>query len=224
MAPDPAEELSLWRYHLIAEALDRRIGSKERGLIVRRLAGEEHVGPDGQPHAVSRNTLDRWIRAYRQHGLAGLRDRPRSDQGGVRRHAALIQEAVQLRLEQPARSAAHIAEILSAHRVRVAERTLREQFQKRGLTRAELLRDQRAFGRYEAAEPNERWIADVLVGPWVPPSEGARQPEGEALPDCRRPQPAAGPRPLGQQRDPARWPGGAPRRHPPPRPAQPALC
>ncbi len=67
MAPDPAEELSLWRYHLIAEALDRRIGSKERGLIVRRLAGEEHVGPDGQPHTVSRNTLDRWIRAYRQH-------------------------------------------------------------------------------------------------------------------------------------------------------------
>jgi putative transposase len=169
MAPDPAEELSLWRYHLIAEALDRRIGSRERGLIVRRIAGEEHVGPDGQPHAVSRNTLDRWIRAYRQHGLAGLRDRPRSDQGGVRRYATLIQEAVQLRLEQPARSAAHIAEILSArHGVRVAERTLREQFQKRGLTRSELLGDQRTFGRYEAAEPNERWIADVLVGPWVP--------------------------------------------------------
>lgn len=41
MAPDPAEELALWRYHLIAEALDRRIGSRERGLIVRRLAGEE---------------------------------------------------------------------------------------------------------------------------------------------------------------------------------------
>ncbi len=169
MAPDLAEELSLWRYHLIAEALDRRIGSRERGLIVRRIAGEEHVGPDGQPHAVSRNTLDRWIRAYRHQGLAGLRDRPRSDQGGVRRHAELIQEAVQLRLEQPARSAAHIAEVLSArHGARVAERTLREQFHKRGLTRAELLRDQRTFGRYEAAEPNERWIADVLVGPWVP--------------------------------------------------------
>lgn len=169
MAPDPDEELSLWRYHLVAEALDRRIGSRERGLIVRRIAGEEHVGPDGQPRAVSRNTLDRWIRAYRQQGLAGLRDRPRSDKGGVRRHAALIEEAVRLRLEQPARSAAHIAEILSArHGVRVAERTLRDQFQKHGLTRAELLRDQRTFGRYEATEPNERWIADVLVGPWVP--------------------------------------------------------
>jgi len=169
VAPDPNEELALGRYHLIAEALDRRIGSRERGLIVRRLAGQEHVAPDGEPRTVSRNTLDRWIRSYRQHGLAGLRDRPRSDQGSARRHAELIEEAVKLRLEQPARSAAHIAEILSVrYGARIAERTLREQLQRRGLTRAELLRDQRTFGRYEAAEPNERWIADVLVGPWVP--------------------------------------------------------
>jgi len=169
VAPDPTEELALWRYHLIAEALDRRIGSRERGLIVRRLAGQEHTAPDGEMRTVSRNTLDRWIRSYREHGLAGLRDRPRSDQGSSRRHADLIDEAVKLRLEQPARSAAHIAEILSArHGARIAERTVREQLQKRGLTRAELLRDQRTFGRYEAAEPNERWIADVLVGPWVP--------------------------------------------------------
>lgn len=169
MAPDPAEELALWRYHLIAEALDRRLGSRERGLIVRRIADQEHVGPDGQPRAVSRNTLDRWIRSYRQHGLAGLRDRPRSDVGGVRHAGALIEEAVRLRLEQPARSAAHIAEMLFArHGVRVPERTMREQLQKRGLTRSELLRDQRTFGRYEAGAPNERWIADALVGPWVP--------------------------------------------------------
>ena len=24
------------------------------------------------------------------------------------------------------------------------------------------------FGRYEAEHPNDRWITDVLVGPWVP--------------------------------------------------------
>jgi len=36
MAPDPAEELALWRYHLIAEALGRRLGGRERGVIVRR--------------------------------------------------------------------------------------------------------------------------------------------------------------------------------------------
>ena len=58
--------------------------------------------------------------------------------------------------------------VTTGYGARIAERTLREQLQKRGLTRAELLRDQRTFGRYEAAEPNERWIADVLIGSWVP--------------------------------------------------------
>ena len=169
MARDPAEELALWRYHLIAEALHPRLMSRERGLIVRRVADQEHAGPDGLPRRISRTSLDRWIRAYRQHGLAGLRDQPRADLGSTRRRPELIEAAIRLRLEQPARSAAHIVEVLrQLHGVTVAERTLRDQFQKRGLTRAELLRDRRTWGRYEASAPNERWMGDVLVGPWVP--------------------------------------------------------
>jgi putative transposase len=169
MAHDLSEALALWRYHLIAEALSPRLGARERGRIVRRIAGGEHAGPDGEPRVVSRNTIDRWIRAYRQHGLAGLHDRRRSDAGAIRRHPDLVEEAARLRIEQPARSAAHIADILAArHGVRLSERTLREQLAKRGLARAELLRDGRTFGRYEAAAPSERWIGDVLVGPFVP--------------------------------------------------------
>src|SRR6266700_3552433 len=39
-----------------------------------------------------------------------------------------------------------------------------------GVVRAhpELFAEAKAYGRYEAARPNERWITDVLVGPWVP--------------------------------------------------------
>ncbi len=168
MARDPAEALALWRYHLIAEALNPRLTGRERGLLVRRIAGE-HPSPGGEIRAVSRNTLDRWIRRYRAEGLAGLRDRPRSDHGSARINPALLDEAIRLRLEVPARSAAHIAEIVrTRHGVRIAERTLAEQFRRRGLTRGELLRDGRTFGRYEADAPNERWIGDVLVGPFVP--------------------------------------------------------
>lgn len=168
MPADPAEALALWRYHLIAEALDPRLSGPERGALVRRIAGE-HTAPSGEPRQVSRNTLDRWIRRYRAEGLAGLRDRPRSDHGSARVDAALLDEAIRLRLEAPARSAAHISEIIRArHGVRIAERTLAEQFRRRGFTRGELLRDGRTFGRYEADAPNERWIGDVLVGPFVP--------------------------------------------------------
>jgi putative transposase len=58
--------------------------------------------------------------------------------------------------------------LAARHGVRISERTMREQLARRGLTRSELLRDGRVFGRYEAASPDERWICDVLVGPWVP--------------------------------------------------------
>ena len=37
-----------------------------------------------------------------------------------------------------------------------------------GLHREALAAEPKTYGRYEAARPNERWISDVLIGPWVP--------------------------------------------------------
>lgn len=74
-----------------------------------------------------------------------------------------------LRLERPDRSAAQIASILFHHHgVRVSERTVRAQLARRGLAREALEAEPKTFGRYEADRPNQRWITDVLVGPWVP--------------------------------------------------------
>lgn len=169
MSPEDAEAIALHRYAVIAEAANPRISPAERGLIVRGLATVAHQHPDGTMRTYSRGTLDRWIRAYRSGGLEGLRPTPRSDTGAVRRHPELAAEAAALRAEVPARSAASIAEILWArHGVRVAPRTLRAYLRRRGLHRAALGAQPRAFGRYEAERPNERWIADVLVGPFVP--------------------------------------------------------
>lgn len=168
MPADPAEALALWRYHLIAEALDPKLTGREHGLLVRRIAGD-HEDPRGELRLVSRNTLDRSVRRYRSEGLAGLRAQPRSDAGSARVDPAPLDEAVRPRLQVPARSAAHIAEMIrTRHGVRIAERTLAEQLRRRGLTRGELRRDGRTFGRCEADAPNDRWIGDVLVGPFVP--------------------------------------------------------
>jgi transposase InsO family protein len=54
------------------------------------------------------------------------------------------------------------------HGITVAERTVRGQLRRAGLHREALAAEPKAYGRYEAARPNERWITDVLVGPWVP--------------------------------------------------------
>ncbi|GAC1576590.1 MAG: DDE-type integrase/transposase/recombinase [Candidatus Dormibacteria bacterium] len=170
MPPDVSgEAVALHRYTLIAEALASRLTPRERGLVVRGVAAQVHQHPDGSQHTVSRDTLDRWIRAYRAQGFAGLHPRPRSDQGAIRRHPELFAEAAALRKEQPARSAAQIATMLQArHGISVSARTVRDRLSREGLQRAVLTADTHVFGRYEATRPNERWIGDVLVGPWVP--------------------------------------------------------
>src|SRR5947209_3548635 len=169
MKPEDAEAIALFRFSLIAEAANPRTSSAERGLIVQGLASFAHAHPDGTMRTYSRGTLDRWVRAYRARGLDGLRPVARSDVGAVRRHPELAAEAAALRAELPARSAAAIADILwQRHKVRVAERTIRAHLRRRGLHRAALAAQPRAFGRYEAERPNERWITDVLVGPFVP--------------------------------------------------------
>jgi putative transposase len=169
MDDDERQAIALHRWAVIAEAAGDRLSAAERGVLVRKIADEMHSHPDGSTRRYARGTIDRWIRAYRSGGLESLRPTPRADTGTVRAHPDLFAEAAQLRLEVPSRSAAQIASILFyRHGVRVAERTIREQLRRRGLHKEALAADPKVFGRYEAERANERWITDVLVGPFVP--------------------------------------------------------
>jgi putative transposase len=169
MEPDHQEQVALHRWAVIAEATSDRLTPAERGALVRQIAARAHASPDGSDHRYSRGTIDRWIRAWRSGGLEALKPTQRADTGAVRAHPELFAEAAALRLEVPSRSAAQIASILYyRHGIRVAERTVRAQLRRRGLHREALEAEPKVFGRYEADRPNERWITDVLVGPWVP--------------------------------------------------------
>ena len=166
---DEAEATALHRYGVIAEAVNEKLTKAERGKIVRAISQRVHAHPDGSDRRYSRGTIDRWTRAYRKGGLAGLRPAPRSDSGQVRSHPELFDEVVSLRLEKPDRSAAQISRIIEMkHKVAISERTVREQLHRRGLHREALTAEGKVFGRYEADHPNERWVTDVLVGPFVP--------------------------------------------------------
>jgi len=163
------ERVALHRWAVIAEATNELLSPAERGAVVRQTAGRAHTDPEGMLRRYSRGTIDRWIRLWRAGGLDALKPALRSDTGAVRAHPELFSEAAALRLELPSRSAAQIASILfHRHGVRVAERTVRAQLRRRGLHREALAAEPKVFGRYEADAPNERWITDVLVGPWVP--------------------------------------------------------
>jgi putative transposase len=163
------EQIALHRWAVIAEAANGKLTARERGALVRQAAGRPHGHPDGSQRTCSRQTIDRWLRAWRAGGLDGLKPAARSDTGIVRAHPGLSAEASALRLELPGRSAAQIAPILyHRHGIKVSERTVRGQLRRAGLHREALAAEPKAYGRYEAAAPNERWITDVLVGPWVP--------------------------------------------------------
>jgi putative transposase len=163
------EQIALHRWAVIAEAANGKLTARERGALVRRIAARSHAHPDGSSRTYSRQTIDRWLRAWRAGGLDALKPPPRADTGVVRAHPELFAEAAALRLELPGRSAAQIASILYyRHGIKVSERTVRGQLRRAGLHREALAAEPKAYGRYEAAEPNQRWITDVLVGPWVP--------------------------------------------------------
>ena len=163
------ETIALHRWAVIAEATNDRLTHAERGVLVREITKRTHAHPDGDARRYSRNTIDRWIRAWRAGGISSLAPTQRADTGAVRAHPELFTEAAALRLELPSRSAAQIASILfHRHGIHIAERTIRGQLQGHGLHRAALIGEGKAFGRYEASRPNERWITDVLVGPHVP--------------------------------------------------------
>lgn len=169
MDRDQQQAVALHRWGVIAEAANARLSPAERGAVVRTIAARTHAHPDGSERSYSRATIDRWVRAWRSGGLDALRPSERADAGTVRAHPELFAEAAALRLELPSRSAAQIASILfHRHGIRVAERTVRAQLHRAGLHREALAAEPKVFGRYEADAPNDRWITDVLVGPWVP--------------------------------------------------------
>jgi putative transposase len=167
---DKAEQLALFRYGVISEAAGAWLSPAERGRAVRDLAARTWVSPEGTERQVSRTSIDRWLAAYAKDGLAGLAPAPRSDRGRPRGSGQWLDEAAKLRRAVPARSSAQIVDIIGrAHGVWLPERTVRAHLQRLGLSRQALsAAPARAFGRFEAARPNEIWIGDVLHGPFVP--------------------------------------------------------
>ncbi len=162
-----AQQVGLFRFRLISEALNGELSTKQRGRLVRQVAGQTHDGPFGVPVRVSRATLDRWIRDYRSGGFAALVPTPRRVLPGT--PPAVLELAVALKTEAPDRTAAQVAAVLAAQGgYAPSARTLQRHFAAAGLTR---VRPDGAplavFGRFEAERPNARWVGDALHGPLV---------------------------------------------------------
>lgn len=166
-----ARAVALFRYQLIREAADPAHSSKARGRLVREIAAREHIDPSGKPVRVSRDTLDRWIRAWRAGGFDALVPHP--SHLGPRLPAEVIETAVALKVENPARTATQNRRILRAQLGWApGERTLQRYFAADHQIDAQLGAlaaggpgATAVFGRFEADRPNELWVGDALHGP-----------------------------------------------------------
>ena len=127
------QTIALWRWSLIEPAMDPALTSRQRGAIVRQLAGREHAGPSGRTVSVSRKTLDRWITARRAGGFDALVPAPR--QCTPRTDPQVVELAVGLKKENPARTAAQVRRVLAAQLGWApSERAIQRWFEARELT------------------------------------------------------------------------------------------
>jgi putative transposase len=156
-----ARAIGLFRYMLIREAADPALSRRERGALVRQIAAREHADPAGRAVRLTRWTLDRWIQQWRQGGFDALVPSPRQSQ--PRTPPEVMELAVALKKENPARSAAQVQRILRAQAGWAPdERTLQRMFVRTGLTSLTAPEQAQAFGRFEASRPNEIWTGDAL--------------------------------------------------------------
>ena len=140
---DRRQAIALFRYALIREAADPALGTRERGALIR--APWPSVTTSARPVGrvrVSRNTLDRWIRAWRVGGFPALLPTPGSaDPRGGR--AAGAGGDAQARAAPP--RAAQIARVITEQcGTGPHERTLQRHFRRVGLDRELATEQERA--------------------------------------------------------------------------------
>jgi putative transposase len=159
-------DVALFRYSLIREAADESLTVRQRGRLVRELAGRDHAGPNDRRVRVARGTIDRWIRAYRSGGFEALAPKPRK--GEPVTDKALLELAEALKRELPLRTAAQVAQIIrTVEGSGPSERTLQRHFARLGLNTRPDGSPPEAFGRFEAAAPGDLWTGDALHGPVI---------------------------------------------------------
>jgi putative transposase len=161
-----AQTIALWRWSLTEPAMDAGLTSRQRGRVVRDLAGREHAGPFGGTVSVSRKSIDRWITARRAGGFDALVPAPR--QSTPRTDQQVVDLAVGLKTENPARTGAQVRRVLIAQLGWApSERAIQRWFAARELTTRPDGQPPEAFGRFEAGRVNEIWTADLMNGPQV---------------------------------------------------------
>lgn len=167
-------EIALFRYGLIAPLLHDPPPAGQQEQLLRTIAGKRYNIPNSTRTRVSVTTLRRYLQAYRQSGFEALQPQKRADAGHPRAFPPeVLQKAIALREEQPARTTHTLVDILSRDPSLEREHlpnvhTLSTHLRQRGKTRRLLRTSGRTYRRFEREQVNDLWQGDAMHGPWLP--------------------------------------------------------
>jgi putative transposase len=167
-------EIALFRYGLIASLLFDPLAAGELEKALRQIASKAYIIPYSTRTQVGVSTLRRYLKLYNQGGFEALRPKGRLDKGCPRAFSAhVIEKAIALREEQPARTTTTLVEILKRDPELPPEQipnahTLASHLRSHGKTRRLLAQKPRTYRRFEREHVNSLWQGDMLFGPWLP--------------------------------------------------------
>lgn len=166
----PPDDLTLWRYGIIASLLHRHEESPPLYRELCALAQRPYYTPTGQEKRLSADTLRLWLWRYKKQGLGGLRNKLRKDCGGTMLPDVLRNELVLQRKEHPLFTIKRILRELLQKGVwngRKPSRTAIYRFTAaHGLNR-NVKADMACVRPFEYRHFGDLWSADFLHGPMI---------------------------------------------------------
>ena len=180
---------AVFRCQLLAPVLLGEVSASERGAYFRMLSEQEQLLPNGKRKKISQRTLRRWWKRLREGGVEATQRRRRSDRGQPHRQrerSKILARAVQLKREQPRRSAHVINKILKHEFGReLPPTTLYRHLRRNGATRRKLgVSTKKVRCRWTREASNALWLGDFEHGPVIVQNGNAVKTHLSAWIDC----------------------------------------
>ena len=164
-------QIALFRYGLIAHSLFDPLAAGQLEGALRAIAAKTYAIPYSTRTRVGIATLRRYLQLYQQHGFEALRPQERADKRFPRVFPLeVVEKAIALREEQPARTTPMIVQILKRDESLKLDQplnahTLTTHLRAYGKTRRLLANSGRVFQRFERDHANSLWQGDMMFGP-----------------------------------------------------------
>lgn len=174
MTEDQKQQTAVFRFGVIADLVSGNLDPGDQERLILEKSHRKWTIPFSTKTRISRSTILRWIRLYRNSNgnLRSLYPEERSDRGKPR---AMDDETaanlIQLRREMPKAPVAKLIQALTQRRLVAPGTALSQTSVYRFLNHHGLMRDPGKTSvdrrKFEAQSPNDIWQSDVMHGPSV---------------------------------------------------------